>query len=298
MTRSYISRSTRRSNGWTDTSMWSHMGASGGDAARSACTRNIGVSRRRRAFAFEGLSGSHRESTGRGADALRGGASFSPRAAFARALFGGISSANSAHTNFVMPLESVCRSRERVSLDIFAARNARPPARITHRNVSTASESFIAGLRRLGRTSASADATADATADSASSAARSSAATAAKTRRGRKASSGVPPGGVFVPPSRRLPSRDHPRPSARDHPANARASASAASFRAATARHLAILYAANGPATTAAEARSSPSTRERPSAARSAAAAAEGRGGGSSNCARNTEPMTSTSAAN
>ena len=67
MTRSYISRSTRRSNGWTDTSMWSHMGASGGDAARSACTRNIGVSLRRRAFAFEGLSGSHRESTGRGA---------------------------------------------------------------------------------------------------------------------------------------------------------------------------------------------------------------------------------------
>mmetsp|Transcript_16628 Transcript_16628/g.40918 ORF Transcript_16628/g.40918 Transcript_16628/m.40918 type:complete len:318 (-) Transcript_16628:514-1467(-) len=217
---------------------------------------------------------------------------------------GGMSSASSARFSLVIPELSTWRSLDRDSCAMLATKNVLPRVRSAQRKWSTDRSSLMAGRRRLGRTSASAEVTAAATADSAAAAAvarRNTCASPASTENPASlfeviaavaATLGIASAAAAV--GKNL-SVMVPLPA---NPADANTRASAMSAATAVAAHLASLDAASGPATTAAEARSSPSTSDRPSIANSAVAATMGRGGGSASCARKMDPMTSLSAEN
>mmetsp|Transcript_11704 Transcript_11704/g.49072 ORF Transcript_11704/g.49072 Transcript_11704/m.49072 type:complete len:255 (+) Transcript_11704:2273-3037(+) len=140
---------------------------------------------------------------------------------------------------------------------------------MAHLNLAISKRKEMAGLRRLGRTSASAFSIASKTSDSASRSAERSASETALLFR------------IAFGNSRVVETRD-----------------SDSSARPAFRRHVARLCLASGAATTAADARSSASTRLRLVLARRRAAAIAGGGGSSTSCAKNTLPTTSTSAAN
>ena len=321
----YVSLSRFSENGSTETSMASQTGASGGDAARRASTVTRGLiaedskekASEAEAFFFEtecllrraasssirersvdassaallsrslwtpndrdaenppakaprndsssGASGSQRANTGL-VKTTRDCFFFSsaPRATIAADAGAGTSSFRSPSFNAVVPLVSEWRSRASRSASTRATKNDRPPDRMAHLNRAISRRKEMAGLRRLGRTSASAFSIASATSDSASRSAWRSASETALARGNSR----------FA------------------------ASDSDSSARPAFRRHVARLCLASGAATTAADARSSASTRLRLVLARRRAAAIAGGGGSSTSCARNTLPTTSTSAAN
>ena len=132
-----------------------------------------------------GASGSQRANTGLVKMIFsRCFSSVVPPACFRPALAGaGTSSFKSPRLRRVTPLVSEWRSRAKRMASTRATRNDRPPDRIAHRNRAISSRSATAGLRRCGRTSASASNTASETAVSASRAADLSASRQLSRRR-------------------------------------------------------------------------------------------------------------------
>ena len=214
VTRSYVLCSTLRSNGCTLTSMWSHTGASGGDAARSARTATSGGCEEAfepssaafeppsKAFeppspaAFEPPSSSRSVVSSSGFHLARTGASARATALAHSSAFiaplvfgGGASSLASPSSSLVTPLESWCLDRVSANPRNAATRKVPPRrSRIAHRNRSIASVSLIAGRRREGRFANSASRTAEPT-RSADAAAASASARAAASEKDRSGSS-------------------------------------------------------------------------------------------------------------